>query len=82
VEEIQEDHSAHIFRRRFTICVTHGLNFDAVSQRNNRLVWDETVNIMNDLFDNMWSNKEVVTVDHCRDITLPVRPSLLPKTSC
>jgi cytochrome P450 len=41
-------------------------------KRNNKLVWDETVAIMNDLFDNVWGNKEVVTVDQCLDLTLTV----------
>ncbi|KXN89025.1 Secologanin synthase [Leucoagaricus sp. SymC.cos] len=44
----------------------------AFSDRNNKLVWDETVSIMNDLFDNSWENKEEVTIDHCLDLTLPI----------
>lgn len=46
---------------------------DVASQRNNRLVWDETVNIMMDLFSTIWKDKDSVAVDHCLDITLPVR---------
>jgi cytochrome P450 len=42
-------------------------------QRNNKLVWDETNRIMVDLFDNVWGNKAEIIVDHCLDITLPVR---------
>jgi hypothetical protein len=42
-------------------------------QRNNRLVWDETVQIMTDMFDNVWGDKSEIAVDHCVDITLPVR---------
>jgi hypothetical protein len=41
-------------------------------QRNNKLVWDETIRIMNDLFDNVWGDKSEIVVDHCGDITLPV----------
>ncbi|KAF5354196.1 hypothetical protein D9756_007136 [Leucocoprinus leucothites] len=44
----------------------------AFSDRNNKLVWDETIAIMNDLFENVWGDKEVITVDHCRDLTLPI----------
>lgn len=44
----------------------------AFSDRNNRLVWDETVSIMNDLFDNAWENKKEITIDHCLDLTLPI----------
>jgi hypothetical protein len=28
---------------------------------------------MNDLFDNVWGDRSEVVVDHCVDITLPVR---------
>ncbi|PSR70454.1 hypothetical protein PHLCEN_2v13705, partial [Hermanssonia centrifuga] len=44
----------------------------AFSERNNRLVWDETVLIMNDLFQNVWGTREEITVDHAIDITLPI----------
>jgi hypothetical protein len=55
-------------------------------QRNNKLVWDETNQIMMDLFDNVWGDKAEVVVDHCLDITLPVRflyltPCLYPNIS-
>lgn len=46
-------------------------------QRNNKLVWDETIRIVMDLFENVWSDRSEVVVDHCVDITLPVR-SLWP----
>ena len=42
-------------------------------QKNNKLVWDETVRIMVDLFDNVWGDRSEVVVDHCVDVTLPVR---------
>jgi hypothetical protein len=42
-------------------------------QRNNKLVWNETIRIMTDLFDNVWGDKSEVVVDHCVNITLPVR---------
>jgi len=41
-------------------------------QRNNRLVWDETLKIMKGLFEDVWGGKDVITVDHCLDFTLPV----------
>lgn len=44
----------------------------AFSERNNRLVWEETVRIMVDLFDNLWENKPEIVVDHAVDITLPI----------
>uniref|UniRef100_A0A8H7XL65 Cytochrome P450 n=1 Tax=Psilocybe cubensis TaxID=181762 RepID=A0A8H7XL65_PSICU len=44
----------------------------AFSDRNNKLVWEETVKIMDGLFDEVWKNQDVVTVDHCLDITLPI----------
>jgi hypothetical protein len=42
-------------------------------QKNNKLVWDETIRIMMDLFDNVWGDRSEVVVDHCVDMTLPVR---------
>jgi len=42
-------------------------------QRNNKLVWDETTRIINDLFDDVWGDRSEIVVDHCVDITIPVR---------
>ncbi|EIN08462.1 cytochrome P450 [Punctularia strigosozonata HHB-11173 SS5] len=42
------------------------------SERNNKLVWDETVRIMLDMFDNVWKDKPEIVVDHAVDITLPI----------
>lgn len=44
----------------------------AFSEKNNKLVWDETVKIMVDMFHTLWNDAPEVTVDHCIDITLPV----------
>ncbi|KAK7051243.1 hypothetical protein VNI00_004743 [Paramarasmius palmivorus] len=44
----------------------------AFSDRNNKLVWDETVRIMLDMFKNVWGEQDVITTDHCLDITLPI----------
>ena len=41
------------------------------------LVWDATVEIMRGLFSDVWGGRDVITVDHCVDITLPVRNLLL-----
>jgi hypothetical protein len=41
-------------------------------QKNNKLVWDETIRIMVDMFENVWGDKSEVVVDHCVDVTLPV----------
>lgn len=48
-----------------------------VPKRNNKLVWDETVTIMNGLFDDVWEGQDTITVDHCVDLTLPVSASLM-----
>ncbi|KAH8991730.1 cytochrome P450 [Lactarius akahatsu] len=42
------------------------------SERNTRLVWDETISIMLDLFDNVWGDSPEIVLDHCVDITLPI----------
>ncbi|KAN0113944.1 Cytochrome P450 [Russula decolorans] len=44
----------------------------AFSEKNNKLVWDETIRIMMDLFDNVWGDRSEVVVDHCVDLTLPI----------
>jgi hypothetical protein len=43
-----------------------------VFQRNNRLVWDETLKIMNGLFNEVWAGKDVISLDHTLEITLAV----------
>ncbi|KIM40203.1 hypothetical protein M413DRAFT_446366 [Hebeloma cylindrosporum] len=44
----------------------------AFSDRNNKLVWDASVDIVQGLFGDMWAGQDVITVDHCVDITLPI----------
>ncbi|KAH9899278.1 cytochrome P450 [Cubamyces lactineus] len=44
----------------------------AFSERNNRLVWDETVRIMYDLFDNVWGSNDTVVIDNITDLTVPI----------
>ncbi|KAF5380528.1 hypothetical protein D9615_004515 [Tricholomella constricta] len=44
----------------------------AFSDRNNKMVWDETVKIMDSLFKDVWGGQEVIIVDHCVDLTLPI----------
>ncbi|KDR75779.1 hypothetical protein GALMADRAFT_248468 [Galerina marginata CBS 339.88] len=44
----------------------------AFSDRNNKLVWDETVQIMVGLFDEVWRDKDEISVHHCVEVTLPI----------
>ncbi|KAF9555383.1 cytochrome P450 [Agrocybe pediades] len=44
----------------------------AFSDRNNKLVWEETVKIVNGLFSEVWAGRDVIDVDHCVDLTLPI----------
>ncbi|KAI0760159.1 cytochrome P450 [Fomes fomentarius] len=44
----------------------------AFSEKNNRLVWDETVRIVYDLFDNVWGTQNMVEVDNITDLTVPI----------
>ena len=41
-------------------------------QRNNKLVWDASVQTMNELFIEVWAGKDTISVDHAVEITLPV----------
>ena len=56
--------------RSSTLLLAKGLRLRR--QRNNRLVWDGTIKIMDDLFEDVWGSKEEVTVDNSTDITIPV----------
>lgn len=50
----------------------------AFSDRNYKMVWDETVRIVNGFFDTAWGDQEVVVVDHCvSDLTLPISLSII-----
>jgi hypothetical protein len=73
MEEIQEDCCSCIFRGMSCAPFRRSQNSDYHYQRNNKLVWDETIQIMVDMFDNVWGDRSEVVVDHCIDITLPVR---------
>ncbi|KAH9998659.1 cytochrome P450 [Russula vinacea] len=44
----------------------------AFAEKNNKLVWDETIQIMMDLFENVWGSRSELVVGHCVDITLPI----------
>lgn len=45
----------------------------AFSEHNNRLVWNETVKIVNDLFANVWGSQSEVYVDNVvQSVTLPM----------
>ncbi|KZT39771.1 cytochrome P450 [Sistotremastrum suecicum HHB10207 ss-3] len=44
----------------------------AFSERNNRLVFEAAVGIMNGLYAKVWGTKESIEVDHCLDLTLPI----------
>ena len=51
----------------------HGSCADFTCQRNNKLVWDESVHIMEGLFDEVWGGKDEIAVGHVvDDVTLPV----------
>ncbi len=41
-------------------------------QRNNQLVWEQSLKITGDLINMIWKNKDVVEVEHVVDVTLPV----------
>ncbi|KAK0437997.1 cytochrome P450 [Armillaria borealis] len=39
---------------------------------NNRLVWEESLNVTRDLIHTVWNDKDVVEVEHVINITLPI----------
>ena len=40
--------------------------------KNIRLVWDVTANVLDDVFQNVWGDREVVEVANITDLTVPV----------
>jgi len=42
------------------------------TEPNSRLVWQETVHVMNDLFSNVWTDKKEIVSDHALEITKPI----------
>ena len=48
------------------------LLFPPLYQRNNKLVWDAAFQTMNGLFNEVWAGKDIISVDHAVEITLPV----------
>ncbi|EAU86414.2 614/534 cytochrome P450 [Coprinopsis cinerea okayama7 len=49
----------------------------AFSERNNRLVWDEAIEVTSQLFSDVWKNQDQVTVENClKDLTLPLTLAL------
>ncbi|KAI0676506.1 cytochrome P450 [Trametes maxima] len=44
----------------------------AFSEKNNKLVWDETVRIVHDLFDNVWEDRDTIAVDDIKELTAPI----------
>jgi hypothetical protein len=59
--------------QRYVLSLVLRANPEYDCQRNNKLVWDETILIMTGLFDDVWGGKSEIVVDQCVDITLPVR---------
>ncbi|TDL22810.1 cytochrome P450 [Rickenella mellea] len=44
----------------------------AFSERNNRMVWEETVKIVNSMFETAWRDETNIEVDNCVCITMPL----------
>ena len=74
MEEVQKARCSNILRgTSLASLVESSPNPEYGYQRNNKLVWDETILIIMDLFDNVWGDKSEIVVDHCVDITVTVR---------
>ncbi|KAF9039207.1 cytochrome P450 [Panaeolus papilionaceus] len=49
------------------------ISASAFSDRNNVLVWDETIKVVNDLFEGAWKGKTVISVENAvEEVTLPL----------
>lgn len=75
VEKVQEDFGTILLRGGF--CHTsQGPPSHLRDQKNNRLVWEETLHVVDDLVENIWENSDA-TVDHGVNITLPVSMDMI-----
>ena len=72
MEEVPKDFCSSILRGIVCHELSLSSKFEYDCQRNNKLVWGETIQVMIDLFDNVWGDRSEIIVDHCADITLPV----------
>lgn len=54
--------------------IEHNIHWRS-SQRNNKLIWDETFRIVDEMFQTVWGDQDVVEVDHVMELTVPVSPS-------
>ncbi|KAJ3923192.1 cytochrome P450 [Lentinula edodes] len=43
----------------------------AFSERNNNLIWEESLRIALDLFDNVWGSENSIVIDHVPNLTVP-----------
>ncbi|KAF9255705.1 cytochrome P450 [Marasmius fiardii PR-910] len=48
------------------------LTSPSFSDENNKLVWNESIKIVTDLFENVWGQQEAIHLEHPLDITLPI----------
>lgn len=76
VETIPKDYSPSFLGGEFPqsrVHPTHSTfaNRGGFGQRNNKLVWDETVRIIDELF-TQWGSQKEVAYQHTVDLTLPV----------
>ncbi|KIP01933.1 hypothetical protein PHLGIDRAFT_131022 [Phlebiopsis gigantea 11061_1 CR5-6] len=44
----------------------------AFSDRNNRVVWEETMKIVSDLFDKVWAGQKQIVLDNALQVTFPI----------
>jgi hypothetical protein len=73
MEKVPKDCCSGIFRGTLRLRAQFVSNkADRDCKRNNRLVWDETSQVMTDLFDHVWGDSSEIVVDQFLDITVPV----------
>ncbi|PBK69146.1 cytochrome P450 [Armillaria solidipes] len=53
------------------------INVPAFLDRNNRLVWEESLNTTSDLINMVWKDKDVMEVEHVADVTLQISVNVI-----
>lgn len=72
MEEVQENLCSSVYRGQRSQVREYTALSDDYYQPNNKLVWEEAILVINDLFDNVWGDKKEVVVEHILDIFMPV----------
>ena len=74
MEKTKETHCTFFFRGPIDVVFHLPPVIDAI-QKNNKLVWNESVRFTQEMLESWGTEKPEVVIDHCLDFTKPVSTS-------